>query len=91
MLQVLRVLSNLISLNFDHANDRKGSLSGMVGHNFEISRNFACMSEIARHGATSSRIYVLEQLYRVYKKKLNRFEIALSFGKQLLASSFLCI
>jgi hypothetical protein len=30
-------------------------------------------------------------LYRVYKKKLNRFEIALSFGKQLLVSSFLCI
>ena len=26
--------------------------------------------------------------YRVYKKKLNRFEIALSFGKQLLVSSF---
>jgi hypothetical protein len=32
-----------------------------------------------------------ELLYRVYKKKLNRFEIALSFGKQLLVSSFLCI
>jgi hypothetical protein len=27
-------------------------------------------------------------IYRVYKKKLNRFEIALSFGKQLLVSSF---
>ena len=27
-------------------------------------------------------------LYRVYKKKLNRFEIALNFAKQLLVSSF---
>ena len=30
-------------------------------------------------------------LYRVYKKKLNRFEIALNFAKQLLLSSFLYI
>ena len=30
-------------------------------------------------------------LYRVYKKKLHRFEIALKFVKQLLVSSFLCI
>jgi hypothetical protein len=30
-------------------------------------------------------------LYSVYQKKLNRFEIALSFGKQLLVSIFLCI
>jgi hypothetical protein len=30
-------------------------------------------------------------LYRVYKKKLNRFEIALNFAKQLLVSSFLYI
>ena len=29
-----------------------------------------------------------ETLYRVYQKTLNRFEIALSFGKQLLVSSF---
>jgi hypothetical protein len=29
--------------------------------------------------------------YRVYQKKLNRFEIALNFEKQLLVSSFLCI
>jgi hypothetical protein len=33
----------------------------------------------------------VDALYRVYQKKLNRFEIALSFGKQLLVSSFLCI
>jgi hypothetical protein len=27
-------------------------------------------------------------IYRVYKKKLNRFEIALNFAKQSLVSSF---
>jgi hypothetical protein len=27
-------------------------------------------------------------IYRVYKKKLNRFEIALNFAKQPLVSSF---
>ena len=27
-------------------------------------------------------------LYRVYEKKLNRFEIALNFAKQLLVSNF---
>ena len=30
-------------------------------------------------------------LYRVYKKKLNRFEIALNFAKQLFVSGFLYI
>ena len=30
----------------------------------------------------------LSSVYRVYKKKLNRFEIALNFAKQLLVSSF---
>ena len=32
--------------------------------------------------------YTMSVLYRVYKKKLNRFEIALNFAKQLLVSSF---
>jgi hypothetical protein len=32
-----------------------------------------------------------KKLYRVYKKDLNRFEIALNFAKQLLLSSFLYI
>ena len=32
--------------------------------------------------------YMLVLLYSVYKKKLNRFEIALNFAKQLLVSSF---
>ena len=31
------------------------------------------------------------QQYRVYKKKLNRFEIALNFAKQLFVSGFLYI
>jgi hypothetical protein len=35
--------------------------------------------------------YASDHLYRVYKKKLNRFEIALNFTKQLLVSSFLYI
>ena len=30
----------------------------------------------------------LSSVYRVYQKKLNRFEIALNFAKQLLVSSF---
>ena len=34
---------------------------------------------------------IIGQQYRVYKKKLNRFEIALNFAKQPLVSSFLCI
>jgi hypothetical protein len=34
------------------------------------------------------RTYLIHQIYRVYKKKLNRFEIALNFAKQILVSSF---
>ena len=34
---------------------------------------------------------IIWYIYRVYKKKLNRFEIASNFAKQLLVSSFLCI
>jgi hypothetical protein len=39
-----------------------------------------------------NQAHTLTQLnYRVYKKKLNRFEIALNFAKQLLVSSFIYI
>jgi hypothetical protein len=31
------------------------------------------------------------RIYRVYKKKLNRYEFALNFAKQLLISSPRCI
>ena len=47
--------------------------------------------------AVNYKLGILEQCkltipyYRVYKKKLNRFEIALNFAKQLLVSSFLYI
>ena len=33
-------------------------------------------------------VSIAEYIYRVYKIKLNRFEIALNFAKQLLVSSF---
>jgi hypothetical protein len=36
----------------------------------------------------SERFPTIFLIYRVYKKKLNRFEIALNFAKQPLVSSF---
>ena len=40
----------------------------------------------------SKRMNALKRVkYRVYKKKLNRYEFALNFAKQLLVSGFLCI
>jgi hypothetical protein len=40
---------------------------------------------------TARRDGTPEDLYRVYQKKLNRFEIALNFAKQLFVSGFLYI
>ena len=38
------------------------------------------------------RIYTVDQyIYRMYKKKLNRFEIALNYAKHLFVSGFLYI
>ena len=38
--------------------------------------------------AGRSTVNVVGWKYRVYKKKLHKFEIALKFAKQLLVSSF---
>jgi hypothetical protein len=64
----------------------------MVGNNQVSLRSYIsplCLKgglptpDLSKISAINSR-----PIYRVYKKKLNRFEIALSFGKQLLVSSF---
>ena len=36
-------------------------------------------------------VYIYMCVYRVYQKKLNRFEIALNFAKHLFVSGFLYI
>ena len=44
--------------------------------------------KLMKPGCFMTSIDLRDAYYRVYQKKLNRFEIALSFGKQLLVSSF---
>ena len=64
---------------------------------FEEMRRIGLLREIVKYGKFALNIFKMftefnccfnflrnkkHELYRVYKKKLNRFEIALSFGKQ---------
>ena len=50
---------------------------------FKMCREFTIM--------INSDVFKNLLIYRVHQKKLNRFEIALNFAKQLLVSSFLYI
>jgi hypothetical protein len=68
---------------------RSGSAD--MRHTVATVKFMQCKSYLNHYTLYSSYSISTLYQYRVYKKKLNRFEIALSFGKQLLVSSFLCI
>jgi hypothetical protein len=62
-------------------------LLGKPSGNCFIKQDDALWSVNSLHGA----IQIRTLLYRVYKKKLNRFEIALNFAKHLFVSGFFYI
>ena len=86
--QIISTVLGQVDHDGQHGNAARTPIRG------ETSETDHTQKRRFRHTAiyqTIKALAILRCLYRVYQKKLNRFEIALSFGKQLLVSSFLCI
>jgi hypothetical protein len=71
----------------------KSKTLAIVGSNNQLAACWITHNALNKHatGAHSNTSAENLNIYRVYKKKLNRFEIALNFAKQLFVSGFLYI
>ena len=65
-----------------------GRAGNMLLNLLSASKGVVYLFPVVQNFRYNPRLIVEYTLYRVYKKKLNRFEIALNFAKQPLVSSF---